>query len=367
MSKHVFRVIFLVRPAVRVTTPTNLRISGIDLKIDNVWDAEINAPVGLKIKGTVATESMDDAIRLVFNVSNKIVLLISYLSSTGIPQLLLDKIYEVTPGYRKGPCRFYSYERPIPIISQRSFRNQELIKSLEAMTKMADDHFTRIIRALHWYRSGISTEDNFDRFTAFWIGLENLNPLLINHFKVNQDAEKCPTCKRTSTTQLLGVKHLMENVLNISNLWRDTRRTRVWIIHGVHRFDKIAPEVTRLNPMIEDTFGKALGLLLNRDSDEKLEPMMLSSHFDSMTTAVGYIEGSDLSMVDKESEPVLLIKYSRELIVEEDNGVPLKGAKLTISSEPVLADGFKMKITKYGQMAKPYLAERIQEYPDKSK
>ena len=174
-------------------------------------------------------------------MTNRVLLLISFVSLTGLPTPLVEKAYEVTPSKDTGEFRSYHYGLPVSVVSQRAVNPVQVFGLMDATAKMDKDDFESVMRALHWYQESVVSEDGINRFTSLWVGLENLNGLLIRHFNITERPQPCPKCHQTSTTQLLGIKRLIEEGDFGNDVWKKARETGYGLSTGPQSLHHIHP------------------------------------------------------------------------------------------------------------------------------
>ena len=329
------------------------------MKIEDIWDSENQIPIGLKIKCSIASSNLEQAVEYVAKMVSGVVLLIAYLSSTGIPAPRIEKIYEVTPGANQGIFKSYHYGLPLPVASLRSIEKSDLSKIINKAGELKSNEFQRFFRALHWYNTGILSDDVVDKFTSMWISFENLNKLLIDYYSVQDEPEKCPTCGRTSTTMLPGVKHLIETVFEDPDAWKRIRTTRVWIVHGTKGFSEIVSEVTTLLPKMEKFLNHALDALVKPEHREERSLIPLSTEISAISIVDGIIEGPDISQVDTVKEPAIDLKVVKSTpMVDPRRKLPRIGTKLELVPTISIAPDYSLRITNITQNVREHVANR---------
>ncbi|MFW9804315.1 MAG: hypothetical protein ACFFFC_16785, partial [Candidatus Thorarchaeota archaeon] len=180
-------------------------------------------PIGLEMLGEVGANSIDEAWPIVLEQAEGITSIISFLTRVGIPNVELLCGWESTPEVTHGPF-FQIHKLPLEPLSSRNLRRvgfEAISEPLES-AKRKD----RIARSMRWYRKGINSVDGIDRFTYFWIGLENLNGSFIDKYKIPPENAKCqkcgleyapcPKCGAISYKQdPRGVRHLISKIADV--------------------------------------------------------------------------------------------------------------------------------------------------------
>jgi hypothetical protein len=93
--------------------------------------------------------------------------------------------------------------------SRKRLSPDKLLEKMGAYYKLSDAPASRrITRAIRWYRLGTGTTDVFEKFNAYWIGLEALNPLLQTKLGVDDDKTTCSKCGHewTPTPTVSGMR-----------------------------------------------------------------------------------------------------------------------------------------------------------------
>ena len=355
-----YRIVMWCKPAVRIDGEITLEFKNLQVKLHDIWDSEIQAPVGLRITSTVTGNNLDSAIDYVSKMVSGVVLLIGYISSVGIPPLFMEKVYEVTPGKKQGVFKSFQYELPLPIISQKAINREDFFTAMNETGKLSSSSFQRIFRALQWYNSGVLSENKIDKFTSLWISFENLNKILTEFYSIDEEVDSCSTCGRSSTTMLIGVKHLIESIHGDEDAWKRIRRTRVWIVHGTEGFSKILSEVENLTPIMERYLTYALDTLLQTKHKQSQATLPLSSPLSAITIVDAIIEGSDLGKIDSDIEPSIEIKIEElKPIMDESMKFPYRGTEIKMVPEIIVAPGYQMRITKVQQDVPKYIASEV--------
>ena len=100
----------------------------------------------------------------------------------------------------------------------------------------------RVARAVRWYRLGTGTTDIFDRFNAYWIGLESLNKPLQEALEVDDDPTTCPHCQQPfiSTPTVSGIRHFISRYFaDEPKLYKRMRDLRISIMHSKTGLDNL--------------------------------------------------------------------------------------------------------------------------------
>lgn len=196
-------------------------------------------------------------------------------SASNAPTFIL--LYEATDGLWTRPFKQIFYislpERNISQIDKDIF--EKIFKSFNKNQE------TRVARAISWLRKGYLEPKYVDKFVAFWTGLESLNELLCDFFKIsNEDRKiKCNRCgKEISTLSSIGIKTLFLNEVKIgAKLFEKIRKARGKLSHGGGPLDNtFIEEIKKYIPLVRKALVTGIGRLLLVEN-EIIENMLQKS------------------------------------------------------------------------------------------
>jgi len=142
----------------------------------------------------------------------------------------------------------------------------------EVFNKFNKYQDARITRAISWLRKGYLEQGSIDKFVAFWIGLESINELLCNFFKISEEDRKikCNKCgNEISSISSLEVKKLFIDTLNIKiRKFEEIRGARGKLLHGGGPIDNnFAEKIKEYIPVVKKALIKGIGMLLQLDNE----------------------------------------------------------------------------------------------------
>lgn len=142
----------------------------------------------------------------------------------------------------------------------------------EVFNKFNKYQDARITRAISWLRKGYLEQGSIDKFVAFWIGLESINELLCNFFKISEEDRKikCNKCgNEISSISSAGVKKLFIDTLNIEiRKFEEIRGARGKLLHGGGPIDNnFAEKIKEYIPVVKKALIKGIGMLLQLDNE----------------------------------------------------------------------------------------------------
>jgi hypothetical protein len=139
---------------------------------------------------------------------------------------------------------------------------------IEQSLKTPDD--AHVGRAFRWYRKGLMEEDALDRFAAFWLALENLNPVLARLLGETPEIRSCANCGGPYEVDTLkGVRRLFhQNSRHGLRDFRECREVRVGIMHGVRPISSVSQVVDLQMVIARKMVRRGLGLILGLSDSE---------------------------------------------------------------------------------------------------
>ena len=310
IQETIYRVILKVEPAVKLPRPLKVSIAGIELRIKMMIDPELKIPKGLQIATEISAESMGKAISRVRGYSNRALSLLSFLTYSGLPSILPLKCYDVTPGRRKGKFAQFEYDVPLEPISTRTVDVDTLLAGCEKLTTFSDSHQKRVMRAFHWYNLALQSEDTIDRFASLWIALEAVEPVLRNHYGLDMKYTLCPECGSKRTPLSVGSRRMFKETTGDSQLYSSMRDLRVDILHGRGAFESVIPRAMEYVPMLQEVLDKGLRILLSIGERTLEHPVNLATRHPAVVKIVATVEGPDLSLLDKNTDPAIDLEFS---------------------------------------------------------
>lgn len=188
-------------------------------------------------------------------------------SSASSPPLLIN-VYDASPDLIERDYKQVFYfplsERNFAVIDKEIFT-----KIFQVFNKNKDE---RITRAISWLRKGYLEQKYIDKFIAFWTGLESINELLCDLFKIPSDERrlKCKNCGALLHPITAGIKKLFIDEIKIDEeKFENIRRTRAKLLHGGGPVDDdFVNKIKEYNPLIKKTLIVGLGKLLEMDKKD---------------------------------------------------------------------------------------------------
>jgi hypothetical protein len=304
-GSNIYRVYLQVEPAVILGEPKTASMAQGEILFCDILDPTTQKPKAIGIVATLPAINIDAAISHARGLANRILSLFSYLTNTSLPDLLIMKAYDVTPGKKKGDFVQSFYDIPMERHSTRVVNKGSLSKCVTAISALPESDNSSIFRAMHWYRLALQSTDMMERYTSLWIGLETINPLLRQHYGLEIEYSQCK-CGRKKAPTLNGVRELMNELEEGGSLWREKTGLRAGVIHGYRAFKEITPEVRIMVPVLEQALEKGLNLILGLDKLERSKPANLANPQVAYYHSRGIISGPDMKDVDKEFEPTII-------------------------------------------------------------
>ena len=306
-SQSLFRAHMSIEPAVVFEKPRKIVMASYTFEISNITHPKTKSPMGLSIVMTLEASNIVQASKLARGYTNLLVSLISHLSAAGLPQIRINKIYDVTPGKERGKFIQNHYTAPLKNWSIQSFNDKDLRLGITSINKFDDKDINRILRSMHWYRLALKSQDVLERFTSLWIGLETINPLLREHFGLDIEYRECK-CGHKLHQTLNGFMYLIQEISNDDVKWGQLRGLRSGTLHGYQALENIVSDLQEQVPFLAKTLGIGLNLLLGFEGRWNAEPVNLAKSIPAFYTSTALITGPDLQELDTEFEPSIIFQ-----------------------------------------------------------
>lgn len=187
-------------------------------------------------------------------------------SASAAPQFI--NIYDASPNLFSREYKQVFYipilERNVAVIDKDFFG--ELFNIFD---KNKDE---RIVRAISWLRKGYLERKHVDKFIAFWTGLESINELLCDLFKIPSDERrlKCKNCGELLHSITAGIKKLFIDEIKIGEeKFENIRRARAKLLHGSGPLgNDFVNKIKEYNPIVKKTLIVGLGKLLGMEEKD---------------------------------------------------------------------------------------------------
>lgn len=200
--------------------------------------------------------------------------LIDFSTSSASSTPLLISIYDTSLGLLEREYKQIIYkpisERNINVINKNIFSD-----IFDAFNKNNDE---RIVRAISWLRKGYLERKHVDKFIAFWTGLESINELLCDLFKIPSDERrlKCKYCGELLYPITVGIKKLFIDEIKIDEKkFENIRGARAKLLHGGGPLDNdFVNKIKEYNPIVKKTLIVGLSKLLGmeeKDTDKIIQ------------------------------------------------------------------------------------------------
>ena len=292
-----------VEPAVILSRPKTFKDDWYEIRFENIEHAKMKVAKGLRITATLLSMSdIETAESRARGIVDRLLSLLSYLTATSLPEVLVHKVYDVTPGRTRGRFLQKYYAVQLDTMSVRSIDDSDFMKATKRLSTLPEEDNNSLFRAMHWYRLALQARDALEMFTLLWIGLESINPLVRGHYGLKVEYSHCPECGHIQAPVLNGVKALWSDVIpDVS--WRRVLNQRTGTVHGFGALKTIAPESKFMVPLLEKVLRKGLDLLLGVTTQAETSPIDLGAPRPAYYSSEAIVEGPDLQYLDSEIVP----------------------------------------------------------------
>jgi hypothetical protein len=279
-----------LRPAVvRFRTPTALAVPGPQIFPSDIgpivavtnWTERDEAGQrhrGLVVEVALDATDPDDAVRRGLGPASLTVSLLSFASSAAAGSLrpFIAYVERTDDG-----CDVEQFaEWPLEPSSRRMLKKERMQVLVARLNRLEEQDRGRIYRGLDWYRKALGETNVFDRFSAAWIGLEALNPLLSKRRELPTTRQiACKNCGALSEVpDVTGIIDLVTRHLGEDEATH-LRRFRQQFMHSTRPIHELVEEARRATKTAVEALR--LGILelfgATRDETELLRatPMRL--------------------------------------------------------------------------------------------
>lgn len=196
--------------------------------------------------------------------------LIDFSTSSASSMSLFISIYNASLGLKERDYKQVIYqpisERNISVIDKDIFS--------EIFNAFDKNNDKRIMRAISWLRKGSLEQKHVDKFVAFWTGLESINELLGDYFKIPAEERiiKCQKCGTSLYPITAGIERLFMDKLKVDKvIFKKIRNARGKLLHGGGPLDdNFINELKKYIPKIKKALSFGIGKLLQM-SDNNIE------------------------------------------------------------------------------------------------
>ncbi|GAG83146.1 unnamed protein product, partial [marine sediment metagenome] len=307
-------------------------------------------PKGMKITANISASDIDGAISRARGLTNRVLSLFSFVTKCSIPELLIMKAYDVTPGKKVGKYIQHCYDIPFSGGSARTLDKTALGKCSRSISKLEEIDNNRVLRSMHWFRLAIQSKDYIERFTSLWIGLETINLTLCKHYEIEVEYSTCEHCGKNAPI-LTGVRKLLSEIGDSNLKWREISKLRAITFHGSQPLHVVVPQLKEKLHSLQNALYKGLCLVLDlEESSEDIVDMVNSHEAHHLSTAE--ISGPDLQFIDREIVPTF--DYEIGVVHLKTSGTPF-----IFRATPVIDERYKFIGDTHTLMAQPHLAQQM--------
>jgi hypothetical protein len=311
-----YTVVLHAKPATRIDRQVEMGFPDVSMRTQPVKITGLSQgvgkssfPVGLEFRVQTYATSIEEAVEKGTKLADSVASFVTLVTGVGTPIVKPMLAYEITPG--KAEREFLQFFDDIPTanIPRHLLATDSLTEPIGRLAKMTDaETAARVARAIRWYRFGTGTADVFDRFNAYWIGLEALNKPLQDNLGIGDDKVTCPNCSSSfvSTPTVSGIREFINRYFaDEPKLYRRMRDLRIDIMHSKKNLDSLLSECSYIAPRAGNVLLGAIFLFMGYERPWK-------QHSETVTSATPF----------RMALPAILISPSIEDAFPEGGGDP---------------------------------------------
>jgi hypothetical protein len=273
----IYRVICHAKPATLFEKPGGelvLRFPTPDRGLETVVIRELTqrvsenfVPIGLEFRAEVKAPTIEEAIVKGASLADGVASFITLVTGAGTPTVRPMLCYEITEGKSEREFRQFFDDATFMNPSKRVLPHIDLIDRIDRFYKIPEPAISeRTLRAIRWYRWGTSSADPYDRFVAYWIGLEALNKILQDRLKAEDVKTSCPKCGYSWAPfpTVTGIREFVKQFFEDGgSLYERMHALRINIMHSKVPLDTLSSEVAELAPKAGNVLLAAIYHLLS--------------------------------------------------------------------------------------------------------
>ncbi len=267
------------RPAIaKFRAPTALAVPGLqifpsDIAIVTVTNWTERDEAGERHRGLVVDVALDaadpdDAVRRGLGPASRILSLLTFASAAAAGSLRPFVAYAERSDDGCDVAQFDEW--PLEPNARRMLK-KERVKALIARSNgLSERERGRVARGLDWYRQALTETNVFDRFSATWIGLESINPLL-------RERRGLPTTRLIACKSCGALNEAPDNISGLIDLVTrrfgedeatHVRRFRQQFMHSTRPLHELVDDARRATKTAVDALRLGLLELFNSSPDE---------------------------------------------------------------------------------------------------
>ena len=331
-TENAYTIVLHAVPATRIDKPVEIGFPDSSNRIQPVRVVELlhgegsSFPVGLEFRVQTYAGNIDEAVEKASKIADSVASFVTLVTGVGTPVVKPMLAYEITKGKSEREFIQFFDDYPSATISRHLLTKGPLTEAMGRLSKMQDAEVSaRVARAIRWYRFGTGTADVFDRFNAYWIGLEALNKPLQDSLGVDDDQVTCPNCHASfvSTPMVSGIREFITRYyVSEPKLYRRMHDLRIDIMHSKKNLDSLLTECTYIAPWAGNVLLGAISMFLGYDQPWR-------QHTETVTSAIPF----------RIALPAILISGNIEEASPEGGGDPHFIGKHTFVKSAPREDG----------------------------
>lgn len=222
---------------------------------------------GLRAIVNIQAESMNEATEMARVRVEGFLTMLTFITNATVGEVELYLGYETTEDVTSTEYIQIEYLKS-DLFKRKRMVDHTIFQQLGE--KLLRNNNKRISRAVRWYRKGLIEVDPLDRFMSYWIGLENLNNILMEKLGHNTEVRLCSSCGAPyKVPTAKGIRSLFEkyspNGLKDFKICRDLR---VDLQHGSGDLESVMNDVNECLEICRFALLKAIYISIDFSSFE---------------------------------------------------------------------------------------------------
>jgi hypothetical protein len=240
------------------------QIKAFLFKFDKVEVTLYDQPLSLNADCYIYADNIEEAEKKSFHLIESINQIFVFSSSCVSKNPKLLKIYNATEGLKEREYKQIFYT---PIDRRNVLQLNETVLNGIFNSFFANKIDDRVWMAVNLLRKAYLNDLTVDRFVSYWSGLEALDDLLFEYYKIDKKEKqiKCHECGAvTGTATSKGIEKLMLTELNMDKgSFDEIRRLRGKFLHGEPIFGEDIQKMEGFNLILRKSLIITISKLMN--------------------------------------------------------------------------------------------------------
>jgi hypothetical protein len=260
-------------------------------------EGEIPAHQGLSIIVNVRAADLDHAVEIAHAQAETLLVLLATAARAPAGPARVQVAYETTSGVERREFRQWYWDVPVPMgkaaVPAGAFG--QVRTQIDRLVPADQRLVWRSVLSMSWFRQALAESDEFGRFFKLWIALEALEPLLADHYNI-EESKGFQGLRALAEERGLGAEWISVALKVRRDLFHGRRVSRE------EMRDRIHPLLSDLEALLIAAWSSVLHLSAAGFPDESVTPHPLTLQLH------GVFLQRDASRWSEETHPTIELK-----------------------------------------------------------